>query len=118
MFAGIEGIDGTAWYHPLRLTLDGRATNLGEEHPAQEALGVRAVHGSELDLPVFAFETGFGEGRILAGARLLAEHAGISEDSLTLVERHDITHTDPVAIDPDNPLLEALVPFLGSVAAS
>ena len=26
MFSGIEGIDGTAWYHPRRLSLDGQAS--------------------------------------------------------------------------------------------
>lgn len=117
MFAGIEGIDGTAWYHPLRLTLDGRTTNLGNANPAQEPLGVRAIHGPELALPIYAFETGFGKGRVLAGARLLAEQAGVAEDQLTLVERHDVTHTDPMAIDPDNPLVQTLVPYLESVAA-
>lgn len=118
MFAGIEGIDGTAWYHPLRLTLDGRTTNLGNPHPAQEALGVRAIHGAELDLPLYAFETGFGQGRIVAGARALAEQGGLAEDQVTLVERHDVTHTDPMAIDPDNPLVETLVPFLESIAGA
>jgi pimeloyl-ACP methyl ester carboxylesterase len=118
MFAGIEGIDGTAWYHPIRLTLDGRTTNLGIAHPAQERVGVRAVHGEELDVPIYAFETGFGQGRILEGARRLAEQAGLAEDDLTLVERHDTTHTDPMAIDPDNPLVETLVPFLEAIAGS
>lgn len=117
MFAGIEGIDGTAWYHPLRLTLDGGYVNLGNANPAQDRLGIRAIHGPDLSLPIYAFETGFGEGRVLAGARLLAEQAGIPEDDLTLVERHEVTHTDPMAIEPDNPLVETLVPFLESVAA-
>ncbi len=117
MFAGIEGIDGTAWYHPLRLSLDGRATNLGNAHPAQDALGVRAIHGPELSMPIYAFETGFGKGRVLAGARLLAEQAGIAEDDRTFVEGHDVTHTDPMGMEPENPLVETLVPFLESVAA-
>lgn len=115
MFSGIEGIDGTAWYHPMRLTIDGGTTNGGIPHPAQERAGVLAIHGTELDLPIYAFETGFGEGRVLAGAQLLAEQAGIDEDDLTLVDRHDVTHTDPMGMEPDNPLVETLVPFLQSL---
>lgn len=116
MFSGFDGIDGTAWYHPVRLTLDGRTTNGGEPHPSQELVGVRSIHVADLDLGLFAFETGFGAGRVLPGARLLAERAGLDEDDVTLVERHDVTHTDPMAIDPDNPLVETLVPFLQSLA--
>jgi pimeloyl-ACP methyl ester carboxylesterase len=116
MFSGIEGIDGTAWYHPARLTIDGRTTNLGVEHPAQDLTGVRSVHGEDLALPIYAFETGFGAGRVLAGARLLAEQSGIDEADLTLVEDHDVTHTDPMGMEPDNPLVETLVPFLAGIA--
>ncbi len=112
MFSGIESIDGTAWYHPLRLSLDGGAVNGGITNPAQEPLGVRAIHGTELALPIYAFETSFGEGRVLAGARLLAEQSDIPDDDLTLVEGHGLTHTDPMGVEPDNPLVQTLVPFL------
>ena len=112
MFSGIDGIDGTAWYHPLRLTLDGGVVNGGIPNPAQELLGVLAIHGSELALPIYAFETSFGEGRVLNGARLLAEQSEIPDEDLTLVEGHDLTHTDPMGVEPDNPLVETLVPFL------
>jgi pimeloyl-ACP methyl ester carboxylesterase len=116
MFSGIEGIDGTAWYHPLRLTIDGRTTNGGIPDPVQELTGVRSVHGADLTVPIYAFETGFGAGRVLAGARLLAEQAGLDDGDLVLVEGHDLTHTDPMAIEDDNPLVETLVPFLESIA--
>ncbi len=112
MFAGIEDIDGTSWYHPIRLTIDGRTTNGGLPHPSQELVGVRSIHAEDLDLPIFAFETGFGEGRVIPGAELLAERAGIGEDRRTMVEGHDLTHTDPMALEPDNQLVETLVPFL------
>jgi hypothetical protein len=116
MFSGIEGIDGTAWYHPRRLTIDGGTTNLGNPHPAQEIVGVRSLHGDRLSLPIYAFETGFGAGRVLAGARALAQQSGTPESDLTLVERHDVTHTDPMGMEPDNPLAGTLVPFLDSLA--
>jgi pimeloyl-ACP methyl ester carboxylesterase len=116
MFAGIEDIDGTAWYHPVRLTIDGGTTNGGLPDPSQELVGVRSTRVEDLELPIFALETGFGAGRVIPGAELLAERAGIGDDRLTLVEAHDITHTDPMAIEPDNPLVDALVPFLRDAA--
>lgn len=112
MFAGIDDIDGTAWYHPIRLTVDGRTTNGGLPHPAQELVGVRTTRAEDLDLPIYALETGFGAGRVIVGAELLAESAGIAPDRLTLVEAHDLTHTDPMAVEPDNELVDTLVPFL------
>jgi pimeloyl-ACP methyl ester carboxylesterase len=111
------GIDGTAWYHPRRLSIDSGAVNGGIENPAQELLGVRAIHGTELDLPIYALETTFGAGRVLNGARLLAEQSGIPESELTLVDESDrLTHTDPMGVETSqNPLVETLVPFLRDI---
>jgi pimeloyl-ACP methyl ester carboxylesterase len=111
------GIDGTAWYHPRRLSIDSGAVNGGIENPAQELLGVRAIHGTELDLPIYALETTFGAGRVLNGARLLAQQSGMAESELTLVDESDrLTHTDPMGVEPSqNPLVETLVPFLRDI---
>jgi pimeloyl-ACP methyl ester carboxylesterase len=111
------GFDGTAWYHPRRLSIDSGAVNGGIENPAQELLGVRAIHGTELDLPIYALETTFGAGRVLNGARLLAQQSGIPESELTLVDERDrLTHTDPMSVETSqNPLVETLVPFLRDV---
>jgi hypothetical protein len=120
MFSGPEGVermDGTAWYHPRRLSLDSAAVNGGIENPAQGALDVHAIHGDDLDVPIFALETAFGAGRVLNGARLLAQQSGMSEDDLTLVdESARLAHTDPMATATDqNPLVENLVPFLKGI---
>jgi pimeloyl-ACP methyl ester carboxylesterase len=114
----LDGVDGTAWYHPRRLSLDSGAVNGGIENPAQDVLGVRAIHGAELDLPIYALETSFGSGRVLTGARLLAEQSGIPEGELTLVDESDrLTHTDPMGVETSqNPLVETLVPFLSEIA--
>lgn len=111
------GVDGTAWYHPRRLSIDGGAVNGGIENPAQEVLDVRAIHGTELDLPIYALETTFGAGRVLNGARLLAEQSGIPERELTLVDESDrLTHTDPMGVETErNPLVETLVSFLRAI---
>ena len=51
---------------------------------------------------------------MLAGARLLAEQSGISDEDLTLVDRSDrLTHTDPMGIQTaENPVVATLAPFL------
>jgi len=114
---GVEDMDGTAWYHPRRLSLDSAAVNGGIENPAQAVLDVHAIHGDDLDVPIFALETSFGAGRVLNGARLLARQSGMSEDDLTLVDESDrLAHTDPMATATDqNPLVENLVPFLDQI---
>jgi pimeloyl-ACP methyl ester carboxylesterase len=111
------GIDGTAWYHPRRLSIDSGAVNGGVENPAQDVLGVRAIHGTELRLPIYALETTFGAGRVLNGARLLAQQSGIPDSELTLVDESDrLTHTDPMGVETSqNPLVETLVPFLQNI---
>ena len=112
LFSGIEGIDGTAWYHPVRLSLDGGAVAAGIRNPAQKLLGVRTTHGRDLDLPIYAFETSLGGGRVLAGARALAKQSGI--ERLTLVDRSaTYDHVDPLAALPDrNAFVKTVVPFL------
>jgi pimeloyl-ACP methyl ester carboxylesterase len=125
MFSGIDpagdviggGIDGTAWYHPRRLSLDSAAVNGGIANPAQDVLGVRATHGAELAIPIYALETQFGAGRVLAGARSLAEQAGVPDEDVTLVDESDaLTHTDPMAVRTErNPLVDTLVPFLSAI---
>jgi pimeloyl-ACP methyl ester carboxylesterase len=113
----LDGIDGTAWYHPRRLSIDSGAVNGGIENPAQEVLGVRAIHGTRLGLPIYALETTFGADRVLNGARLLAQQSGIPDSELTLVDESDrLTHTDPMGVDTSqNPLVETLVPFLRDI---
>ena len=45
---GLKGLDGTAWYHPLRLTIDAGAVADGNANPAQGVLDVEATHGDDL----------------------------------------------------------------------
>ena len=42
---GLKGLDGTAWYHPQRLTIDAGAVAAGNANPAQKVLGVREQIG-------------------------------------------------------------------------
>ena len=114
MFSGIEGVDGAAWYHPRRLSLDGAAVAGGRANRAQRLLGVRATRGRDLDLPIYAIETSLGAGRVLAGARALARRSGIPRRRLVLVDRHETyDHVDPLsAVPPRNAFVRTVVPFL------
>jgi hypothetical protein len=113
----LQGIDGVAWYHPQRLTLDAGAVAAGNPNPAQAVLGVRAVHGHDLSrrLRIFAFGALGGAG-VLASAQALADQSGIPAGNLTLVNRQGTyAHNDPAAASPDNEFLDGLVPFLAGI---
>lgn len=118
---GIEGVDGTAWYHPLRLTIDSGAVAAGNPNPAQDVLDVHAVHGSDLpqDLQIYAFGAALGGQRVIDAARILAEQSGIPERNLLLVERADTyTHNDPNSAHPRNEFIDGLVRVLAKIAPS
>jgi len=114
MFSGIEGSDGTSWYHPRRLSIDSQAVAGGIANPAQRLLGVRATHGRDLDLPIYAIETSLGAGRVLRGARALARRSRIARRRLTLVDRHTTyDHVDPLgALASKNAFVKTVIPFL------
>jgi pimeloyl-ACP methyl ester carboxylesterase len=111
MFSGIRGIDGTAWYHPVRLSIDGGAVNGGVRNRAQKVLGVRATHGDDVGVPIYAIETSLGAGRVLKGARALARRSHVRA---RLVDRHrTYDHIDPLAALPaKNAFLKTVIPFL------
>jgi pimeloyl-ACP methyl ester carboxylesterase len=116
---GLTGMDGSAWYHPMRLTLDSRAVANGNENPAQSVLGVKATHGDDLSkrTPIYAFGAALGGEDVLDAARLLAQQSGIPADRLTLVNREPTySHNDPNSASPENEFLDHLIPFLAEVA--
>ena len=114
--AGLQGLDGTAWYHPQRLTIDGGAVAAGNRNPAQRVLDVRATHGDDLPrrLRILAFGAALGGQRVLDAAKELARQSGIPRGNLTLLDRHaTYAHNDPNTAAPKkNAFLKALIPFL------
>jgi hypothetical protein len=117
---GLEGLDGTAWYHPLRLTIDAGAVAAGNANPAQRVLDVHATHGRDLprDIKMYAFGAALGGTRVLDATKALARQSHVPSKNLTLVDRHTTyAHNDPNTADPSkNDFLKRLVPWLRSVS--
>jgi pimeloyl-ACP methyl ester carboxylesterase len=118
---GLQNLDGTAWYHPMRLTIDGGAVAEGVANPAQAVLDVHSTDASKLrkSLKIYAFGAALGGARVLSAAQTLAANAGIPRRNLKLVDRSaTYAHNDPNSAAPKvNAFLKRLIPFLNSISA-
>jgi hypothetical protein len=115
---GLPGLDGTAWYHPRRLTIDAGAVAAGNPNPAQEILDVEAIHGADLphDLRIYAFGAALGGQRVLDAASLLAAQSQIPNRNVTLVDRAaKYSHNDPNSAFPKNAFVNKLRHFLRGI---
>jgi pimeloyl-ACP methyl ester carboxylesterase len=114
---GLRGLDGTAWYHPRRLTIDSGAVAAGNVNPAQQVLDVRATHGDDLDgLRIYAFAGSLGAQRVIDAAKGLARQSDIPRRRVTVVNRSSTySHNDPNSAYPRNDFIARLVPFLARV---
>jgi hypothetical protein len=116
---GLKGLDGTAWYHPQRLTVDAGAVAAGNRNPAQKVLDLRATHGDDLPrrLRIYAFGAALGGERVLEAAKVLARQSHIPKRNLTLVDRHTTyAHNDPNSAAPRNAFVKNLLPVLRQIA--
>ena len=116
---GLKSLDGTAWYHPQRLTIDSSAVAAGNANPAQKVLDVHATHGHDLSkrLRIYAFGAALGGTRVLDAAKILAQQSGIPKRRLVLVDRHTTySHNDPSSASPKNAFVDHLIPFLKRIA--
>jgi acetyl esterase/lipase len=112
---GLLSLDGTAWYHPLRLTIDSGAVAQGNANPTQAVLDVHAIHGHDLPptLRILAFGAALGGQRVLAAATQLANQSNIPLENLSLLDRHETyAHNDPAGAFPQNDFVDQLVRFL------
>jgi pimeloyl-ACP methyl ester carboxylesterase len=113
---GLPGIDGSAWYHPMRLTIDSGAVADGNPNPAQSVLDVHAIHGNEVKVPIYAFGAALGGQGVLDTAKILANQSGVPSSKLVLVNRQSTyAHNDPSAASPHNDFIDNLIPFLGRI---
>lgn len=120
MFAGwgYKDVDGVAWYHPMRLTIDAGAIGDGNPNPAQKVFGVRSTEGDNLprSLRIYAFGA-FGGQTVLDDARTLAKQSRIPKGHVTLVDRHgSYAHNDPAGAFPKNAFMNHLIPFLDGIS--
>ncbi|MBK5287213.1 MAG: alpha/beta hydrolase [Acidimicrobiia bacterium] len=116
---GLRNLDGSAWYHPMRLTIDAGAVADGNANPAQGILDVKAIHGHDLrpNTLIYAFGAALGGQGVLDTAQVLAAQSGIPAQNLTLVNRASTyAHNDPAAASPQNDFLDGLIPFLSNVS--
>jgi pimeloyl-ACP methyl ester carboxylesterase len=116
--AGLTGMDGSAWYHPMRLTIDSGAVADGNANPAQVILNVKSIHGDDLSrhLRIYAFGAALGGQGVLDTASVLARQSRIPSSQLTLINRQSTyAHNDPSAASPDNEFVDNLIPFLGAI---
>jgi hypothetical protein len=108
--------NSTEWYYPRRLLLDFDAASRLRQTPAARYLGLRLMHGSEIDLPLYAFSTALTRGRVARGAKRLVNRSRIQE--FTIVDNRGTSHLDPLSAAPGrNNFLKSVVPFLNRVIA-
>jgi hypothetical protein len=113
---GLQGVDGTAWYHPMRLTIDAGAVGDGNRNPAQSVLDVQATHGDDVHVPIYAFAAALGDGRVVDAARALARQSHLPARKVTIIDKHrTYAHNDPSAASPRNAFFKHLVPFLKEI---
>jgi hypothetical protein len=114
--SGLRSVDGTAWYHPMRLSIDSGAIADGNRNAAQKVLHVKAIHGDDVHVPIYAFAAALGDGRVVQGARALARQSDLPAREVEIVDRHrTYAHNDPSAAFPRNAFVKHLLPFLNAI---
>jgi pimeloyl-ACP methyl ester carboxylesterase len=115
VFSGFTGMDGTAWYHPRRLSIDAGGIDNGVDNSAQAVFGDHATHGDDIDVPIYAFATSLGSDRVIQAAKQLAKQSHLPKKDVMLINKSSTyAHIDPIAATPSkNAFLKAVTKFLG-----
>ena len=109
--------NATEWYYPRRLLLDFDAASPMRQTPAAKYLGLRLMHGSEIDVPLYAFSTALTRGRVARGAQA-AREALEDRGRPRIVDDRGTSHLDPLSAAPGrNDFLKSVVPFLNRARA-
>jgi len=114
VFAERNGMDGTSWYHPSRLSIDSGAINNGNANPAQAVFGIKATKGTKVKVPMYSFDTSLGDGRVAKSTWRLAEQSHLAASKVRTVQQIvTYAHIDPLSATPSkNVFIKTLVPFL------
>ncbi len=108
-----EPADVFEWYFPVRLTIDLLGAQSLARGPVTELLGLRVWHRADVDVPLYAFETGAFGGRVLKGARRYLDSSRIPRERSVLAGDEKTLHDDPLFAAPErNRFLHTVVPFL------
>jgi len=116
--SGVSGADGSEWYFPTRLSLDGGAVDNGLANPAQAVLGVNATMGRSLShaLRIYVFAASLFSTNGITAAQDLAAQSGIPSGNLTIVDEHTTyAHNDPIGAYPTNQCESTLHTFLSGI---
>jgi hypothetical protein len=114
---GLQNTDGTAWYHPMRLSIDSGAVADGNANPAQKVLDVDTTHGNDINVPMYAFAAALGNDRVVQATKALARQSHLPKHDVTIVNKAETyAHNDPNAASPSrNDFLKHLIPFLDGI---
>jgi pimeloyl-ACP methyl ester carboxylesterase len=106
--------NATEWYYPRRLLLDIDAASDLRQNAAARYLGLRLLHGRQIDVPTYAFSTSLTGGNVARGARRLVRMSPIPRS--VIVDDRQTSHLDPLSAAPGrNHFLKSVVPFLARI---
>lgn len=107
---------GYEWYWPDRLSLDLSAADPYRRTATTDLLRLRLWHTTEVDVPLYSFQTGLTHGTVNTAAQWVVAHSRIP--SASYAGDAQMTHLDAVFADPDrNPLVPSLGGFLDRLDA-
>jgi pimeloyl-ACP methyl ester carboxylesterase len=102
------------WYFPKRLRLDVDGISPLKRGPVATLLGLRPFHVTQVDRPLYAYQTELTHGHVLRGARAFVDRSKISQTYY--VNDPGAGHLDPLTAAPSrNRFLKTVVPFLKSL---
>jgi hypothetical protein len=111
---GQEPANGAEWYFPRRLQIDVDGANELRRNRVTKFLGLKTWHLSDVDVPLYAFQTSLTGGAVLLGAERFVRRSAVRKREAELVDRSATTsHLDPLTAAPEtNDFLDTVVPFL------
>ncbi len=111
---GQEPSNSIEWYFPKRLTIDTNGADQLRDNAVARYLGLRLLHTSQVDLPLYALQTDLTGGHVLQGARRFIDRSATTKAESRLVDADpQESHLDPLmAVPPRNAFYRTVVPFL------
>ena len=102
------------WYWPARLSVDLDVTDPYTDTDLSRSLGLRLRHTTELNVPLYAFETSLTNGTVLTSARWVVANSRIPH--ATYAADDGMNHLDPLfAATQHNTATRTLAPFLAEL---